>query len=406
MEFLHGGTPRMELQARWSPPEFEEPPPGEGGDQSESLLGVLRRLNVCSGEAKARHYDHEVKGLTVVKPLVGAAADVPAEATVFLARHGSWRGFALSEGINPFFSDVDTHAMAMAVVDLAVRRQICAGARSDRIAALDNFCWPDPVESEQTPDGAYKLAQLVRACRGLFDATRAYGTPLISGKDSMKNDSTMGGVKISVPPTLLVSAIGQLDDVRGAVTLDPKETGDVVFLLGETRDETGGGEYFRYLGAKNGVPSKLGVPAPYVGNKVPRLDPAKTRPLYLALEQAIQSGLVRSAATPALGGWAVTFARCAIAARLGLDLDLDGCPDLAGLPVEAALFSESLGRFLVTTTAKDADAFEDRFQDLACRRVGVVIGEPRLSVRLKGAPIIDLTIDAQVRAFKETLGHG
>jgi len=404
MEFLHGGTPRMELDARWTPPVFDEPPAADTGDQGEALLGLLRRLNVCSGETKARHYDHEVKGLTVVKPFVGVEADVPAEATVFMARHGSWGGYALSEGINPFFSDIDTEAMAMAVVDLAVRRQICAGARGDRIAALDNFCWPDPVESEQTPDGAYKLAQLVRACRGLHDAARDYGTPLISGKDSMKNDSTMGGVKISVPPTLLLSAIGQLDDVRRAVTLDPKAEGDVVFLLGTTRDETGAGEYFRWLGERVGAPIALDAPAPYVGNKIPRLDTAETLPLYRALEQAMGQGLVRSAATPALGGWAVTFARCTMAARLGLELKLDGCPDLAGLPVEAALFSESLGRFLVTTSEADAEKFESRFEGLTCRRVGSVTGDHRLKVTLGGKIVIDQAVEDQVAAFKETLG--
>ena len=294
--------------------------------------------------------------------------------------------------------------MAMAVVDLAVRRQLCAGARGDRIAALDNFCWPDPVESSQTPDGAYKLAQLVRACRGLHDTTCDYGTPLISGKDSMKNDSTMGGVKISVPPTLLVSAIGQLDDVRKAVTLDPKAEGDVVFLLGLTRDETGAGEYYRWLGERDGAEAPLDVPAPYVGNKIPRLDTAETLPLYRAMEQAMRQGLVRSAATPALGGWAVTFARCAMAARLGLELDLNDCPDLAGLPVEAALFSESLGRFLITTSAEDAASFEKSFQGLACRRAGSVTGDPRLKVKLGGKTILDLAVEDQVKAFKETLG--
>jgi len=403
MDFLHGGAPLMVLDAHWSEPRFEEPPEAPVDDWDAALLRVLRRLNVGSGEGKARHYDHEVKGQTVVKPFVGVESDVPAEATVFLARHGSWRGFALSEGVNPFFSDIDAHAMAAAVVDLAVRRQICAGARGDRIAALDNFCWPDPVASVQTPDGAYKLAQLVRACRGLYDATRDYGTPLISGKDSMKNDSSMGGVKISVPPTLLLSAIGQLDDVRRAVTLDPKTAGDVVFLIGTTRDETGGSEYYRDLGEASGQTTPLGSPAPYVGNKVPRLDTTETLPLYRALEQAIGSGLVRSAATPALGGLAVTLARCAMAARLGLDVDFDECPDLAELPLASALFSESLGRFVVTTAPEDAESFERAFDGLACRRVGLVTHDARLAIRSGGSSAIDVEVASLVRAFKETL---
>jgi phosphoribosylformylglycinamidine synthase len=404
MGFLHGGAPEMELTARWSPPRFDEPTTGSLDDELNELLpAMLRRLNLCSGEAQARRYDHEVKGLSVVKPWVGVRNDVPADATVFLARHGSTRGFVLSEGVNPFYSDIDTHAMAMSAVDEALRRQLCAGARLDRVAMLDNFCWPDPVESETTPDGAHKLAQLVRACRGLYEATRVYGTPLISGKDSMKNESMMGGVKISVPPTLLVSAIGRIDDVRRSLTLEPKAADDAVFLLGRTADETGGSEYFRHLGQRDGASAEPGLPRPYVGNKVPRLDPQRTLPLYRELERAVREGVVRSASTPTKGGWAVTFARCVMAGELGLELDLTEARRLAELPMDLFLFSESNGRFLVTTSAEEAESFERRFSRFPCLRVGVVTSRPRLGVAADGRTLIDLDLATLVSAFKETL---
>jgi len=325
---------------------------------------------------------------------------------VFLARHGSTRGFVLSEGINPFYSDIDTHAMAQAVVDEAVRRQLCAGARLDRVALLDNFCWPDPVQSEGTPDGEYKLAQLVRACRGLYEATRAYGTPLISGKDSMKNDSTMGGEKISVPPTLLVSGIGQIDDVRRALSPEPKAPGDLVFLLGATRDETGGSEYFRHLGTRHGLSPGPSEPRPFVSNKVPRLDIGETLPLYRALENAISRGLVRSAATPAKGGWGLTFARVAMAGELGLDLDLARCPDATELDFETLMYSESNGRFLVTVAPDDRDAFRACLAGQACHEVGRVEGGRRLAIRVGDRVKVDASIDALKSAFKETLGDG
>jgi phosphoribosylformylglycinamidine synthase subunit PurSL len=403
MEFLHEGDPDLDLSARWHPPAFHEPPSRPRGDLTAVLHGLVRRLNLASNEVKARHYDHEVKGLTVVKPWVGARADVPAEATAFLVRHGSLRGYVLSEAVNPFLSDIDTYAMALTVVDEAVRRQLCAGARLDRIALLDNFCWPDPVQSSSTPDGAYKMAQLVRACRGLDRLVRAYGTPLVSGKDSMKNDSTMGGVKISVPPTLLVSAIGQLENVRRAVTLDLKAPGDVVFLLGTTRDETGGSEYFRWLGERDGAAQAPGEPAPYVGGAAPMVDPAETLPLYRALEAEIRAGRVRSAATPAKGGLALALARSAMAGELGLLLDLDGCPDLAALPEDGALFSESNGRFVVTVAPEDADAFTGRFEGLPCRRVGTVTATTRIEARLHRRVVLDTDALELKVAWKETL---
>jgi phosphoribosylformylglycinamidine synthase len=403
MQFLHEGDPDLDLTARWKTPVFDEPPAAQEVDCGDVLLALLGRLNLCSGETKARHYDHEVKGLSVIKPWIGVAGDVPADATVSLARHGSLRGFVLSEGVNPFYSDIDTEAMAMAVVDEAVRRQLCAGARLDRIALLDNFCWPDPEESERTPDGDYKLAQLVRACRGLYQAARTYGAPLISGKDSMKNDSSMGGVKVSVPPTLLVSAIGQIDDVRGATTLELKQAGDVVFVLGETADETGGSEYFRWRGERDGVDAPLGAPRPYVGNKVPRLDPAAAMERYRALESAREIVELRSLTTTGRGGWGPALTRCVMAARLGLKLDLDRFPGAASLADDVALFSESNGRLLVTVAADDADAFARAMRAHSCERVGVVTPEPRLVVHRNGNPRIDLDAAALSRAFKETL---
>jgi phosphoribosylformylglycinamidine synthase II len=402
MDFLHHGVPDLDLTARWIPPTWAEPA-SRTADHDETLRALLGRLNLTSGEAKARHYDHEVKGLSVIKPFVGVESDIPAEATVFLARHGSFRGLVLSEGINPFLSDLDTYSMAATVVDEAVRRQICAGARLDRIAALDNFCWPDPVRSEKTPDGEYKLAQLVRACQGLYDVCSAYGVPLISGKDSMKNESTMGGVKICVPPTLLLSAIGQIDDVRSAITLDFKEPGDVIFMLGKTEGHTGGSEYLRHLGERHGSKTELGQPKPFVGSNPPTVDPSETWPLYRELQAAIADGLVRSAATPTKGGLAVSLAKCAMGGGLGGSLDVSACPGVAELDDDALLFSESNGRFIVTVAATDADTFSARFADLDCQRVGTVTERDHLTIQRGSSTLIDLPIEEMRRRFKEGL---
>jgi phosphoribosylformylglycinamidine synthase len=399
MDFLHDGVPRMRLDAAWQAPRFEEPS-RRPVDHARTLLELLSRPNITSNEHTARHYDHEVKALSVVRPFIGVEADVPAEATVFLARHGSLRGFVLSEGVNPFISDLDTEAMAATVVDEAIRRQLCAGARPDRIAALDNFCWPDPVRSEATPDGEYKLAQLVRACRGLYSTCRAYGVPLISGKDSMKNEAVLGGVKISVPPTLLVSAIGQIDDVRTALTLDFKHAGDAVFLLGETGEHTGASEYFRYLGEIEGQEGEIGRPAPFVGTSPPVVDPGESLPLYRMLARAMHRGLVRSAATPTKGGLAVALARCAIAGRLGAAIDLPAVD--ASIAVDTLLFSESNGRFVVTTAAEDADSFSALFRDLPCWRIGTVT-TGSLTVSVDGDGIVDLGVDDMAVSFKKGL---
>jgi phosphoribosylformylglycinamidine synthase len=404
MEFLHDGDPPMLLTASWQRPVFSAPT-DRPGDCGRTLVDMIGRLNLASNEGKARHYDHEVKGLTVVKPWIGVGADVPAEATVFLAHHGSLRGYVLSEGINPFLSDLDTFAMAATAVDEAVRRQLCAGARLDRIAALDNFCWPDPVQSTQTPDGEYKLAQLVRACRGLYSTCRAYGVPLISGKDSMKNEAVMGGVKISVPPTLLVSAIGQIDDVRRAITADFKSAGDALFVLGETAAETGGSEYFRYLGERQGLEAEGGGPTPYVGNSVPTVDADRNLGLYRAFSKALETGIVRSAATPAKGGLAAALARAALAGGLGAEVDIDQVPAEPGLATDDLLFAESNGRFVVTVASGAAERFEKLLDGQPCRRVGTISEHGRLVMRRRETTVVDVELAELEASFKRTLAH-
>jgi phosphoribosylformylglycinamidine synthase len=407
MAFLHDGAPPLELVARWAPRSFAEPPPESRvrDDQlGAALLGLLSRRNVAVDETLHRRYDHEVKGLTVIKPFVGVDRDVPADATVFLARHGSLRGFALAEGVNPFFSDLDTHAMAWSVVDEALRKLVAIGADPERIAILDNFCWPDPIEAPENPEGAHKLGQLVRACRGLYEAALAYEAPLVSGKDSMKNDSTMGGVRISVPPTLLISALGQIDDVRRAVTLELDAPGDLVYVLGQTRDERGASEYSRWLGERDGLVPALGEPQPYIGGAVPRVDPKETVPLYRAVAQAHRSALLRSATTTSLGGLAVAWARTVMASGVGVDLDLEQAEDLSGLAGDAALFSESNGRFVVTIRPQDRPRFEDLFHGHAFRQIGTVTSVARLVVRRGGRVLLELERQALREAFHAGFG--
>ncbi|UCG39649.1 MAG: phosphoribosylformylglycinamidine synthase subunit PurS, partial [bacterium] len=294
MEFLHDGVPQMVLEARWTPPAVSEPDLGEPADPAQLLLALLGRLNICSKESIVRRYDHEVQGGSVVKPFTGVRDDGPSDAAVVRPVLDSYEGVVVSNGIVPRYSDVDTYAMATNAVDEALRNYVAVGGDPEWAAALDNFCWCDPVQSEKTPDGTYKLAQLVRANRGLYDAVTSYGVPLISGKDSMKNDYIMGGVKISIPPTLLVSVIGRMQDVRRAVTMDLKEEGNLLYVLGVTGDELGGSEYYAHLG--------------FTGSREPRVSFPEALERYLRYHSALREGLVRSCHDCSDGGLAVALA--------------------------------------------------------------------------------------------------
>jgi phosphoribosylformylglycinamidine synthase len=383
LEFLHDGCPRFDLQARWAPPQARVPrlaPAVElaGADPLALLETMLQRPNLRSNEDKARQYDHEVKGRTVLKPWLGTARDVPGDATIFLAEYGEKAGIVLSRGFNSHLADVDAYAMIGWIVDEAVRRILAVGGRLDYIAGLDNFCWPDPVESAQTPDGQYKLAQLVRANQALFDYCTAFNVPLISGKDSMKNDSTRGGRKISIPPSVLFSAIGRIDDVEQALTLDAKAAGDIVYVIGETRADLAGSELAhllaeRKLAGAQATPVEDAFLAYVIGlGECTALDVSAALATYRAVESAARARLVRSLHAPTLGGLAVGLWRVAHAGGLGLALDVNAIPTTVALDAATVLFSETPGRFIATVAPENAKAFEQALAGIACAAIGRV----------------------------------
>jgi len=390
LDFLHEGLPRMRLKAVWTPPHHPEPDLASAPPPGVALAELLADLNLCSIEKKCRQYDHEVKGLSVVKPFVGVNNDVPSDASVFMVDYESHEGVVLTEAVNPHYSDIDTYHMVASIIDLALRRAVGAGARLDHMAGLDNFCWPDPVQSPKTPDGHYKLAQLVRANMALYDYTTAFGVPLISGKDSMKNDSTRGGVKISIPPTLLFSVIAKIDDVRKAVTMDAKCPDDFVYLIGKTRDELGASEYYRYLARRAGSPEQI-------GNRVPKVDVGEAKTVLEAMSRAVADGLVHSVHALGKGGLAVGLAKVAFAGELGMAIDLGVISKPFFRDPAILLFSESNSRYVATVPRDKQKAFEKAMSNAPWALLGATTPEPRLRIRdLR----YDLVIDADVLELK------
>jgi phosphoribosylformylglycinamidine synthase subunit PurSL len=385
MAFLHHGLPEMRLSAHWQPPRHPEPTFPGPTDLMASLLRMLGRLNICSKEWVIRQYDHEVQGMSVIKPLVGKANDGPSDAAVLRPLLDSMEGVIVANGICPRYSDIDTYHMVACAIDEAIRNVIAVGGSLGHIAGLDNFCWPDPVLSPGTPDGPYKLAQLVRANQALYDYCIAYGVPCISGKDSMKNDYHVGDTKISVPPTLLFSVMACMPDVRRAITMDVKHPGDLVFVLGETRAELGGSEYYALHGA--------------IGNRVPQVDAPRARVLYEALSQAIQRGLVSACHDCSDGGFGVAAAEMAFAGGFGMHLDLRAMPREADITRDdTLLYAETASRFVVTVPPQHRQAFCEALHDCALGEVGYVLDTAQLRVLgLQG----DIIINSDVRQLQE-----
>ena len=387
INFMHEGLPRYSLKGKWNPPTFEEPSL-EGRDVAKDVKDMLSSLNICSGEYKARQYDHEVKGLSVIKPYIGKERDVSGDAGVFMVEPLSREGVVLSAGILPRYSDIDTYHMMASVIDLAIRRAVAAGARTDMLSGLDNFCWPDPVQSAKTPDGEYKMAQLVRANEALYDYTIAFSCPCISGKDSMKNDSTRGGRKISIPPTVLFSVIGKADDIAHCVSPDFKRAGEDVYVVGLTKPELGGSEYFAMMDA--------------TGNNVPKVNAEEALKLYKAIENMLKEDIASSVGTPALGGLAVAMAKAAMGGRVGVTLDLSKVPAENGMKDVEILFSESNSRFIISCKKENSAAVEKALAGFALAKVGSTDNSGVFSIKgNEGEYKVDM--EEMVNSYKSTL---
>jgi phosphoribosylformylglycinamidine synthase II len=393
MDFLHDGLPRMDLRAAWNSPLPSAVRPAAPRDLGATLERVLRRWNVCSKHYLVRQYDHEVQGGSVVKPLCGARGTGPSDAAVVRPVLSSSRAVVVAHGIAPKFADLDARSMAGSAVDEAIRNAVAVGADPDTIVGLDNFCWPDPLPSARNPDGEHKLAQLVRTCETLREVCTAHGVPLISGKDSMKNDYHHGDVRISIPPTLLFTALGQIPDAGRAVTMDLKRPGESVYLLGRTAEELGGSEYYDLLGIQGGVP--------------PDVHPAEQARLYRKLHAAMAEGLVSACHDCSDGGLAVALAETAFAGDIGLEVDLRSlAPDELDRD-DLLLFSESNGRFVVSVREGSEARFETKLAGLPCRLLGKTRPDGRLRViGLEGALVLDRDLRELEAAWRAPLDFG
>ena len=392
IEFLHDGVPQLQLESEWKAPELTAFLPPENADHSNLLIRMLAQPNIASKETWVRQYDHEVIAQTAVKPFVGVERDGPGDAGVLAPIHGSTHGLVVSNGIAPRYSDIDAGAMAAAAVDEAVRNAVCAGVDMSKIAGLDNFCWPDPIESEKTPDGRFKLAQLVRANRELERVCRAYFVPCVSGKDSMKNDYGSGEGKISIPPTLLFSVFGNHPDVRYTTTSDLKP-GESLYLVGKSKQELGASELAFMLRSSG--------EAAGIGGEVPRLpDPEVKLQSYKSLTKAIQKGIVRTAHDCSEGGVAVAIAEMCIGGRCGAAIDIDG-PGEADL--WGRLWGESLGRIIVGISQKNRPEFLQAMAGSEITYLGETTDSDHLSIYDGDDLIIESKVEDLVKSWKESL---
>ena len=396
MQFLHEGRPPVIRDAVYEPKQHTPLswPAGQTQDSvdlSDTLLRILGSLNVASKEWVIRQYDHEVQGGSVIKPLVGVENDGPSDAAVVRPILDSRRGLVISCGMNPHYGDLDPYPMAASAIDEAIRNCVAVGADPARIAILDNFCWGYTDRPET-------LGSLVRAALACHDLAIALGTPFISGKDSLNNEFSyeIGGDRrtISIPPSLLISALGQVEDVRSCVTMDLKAPGNLLYQVGLTHDELGGSHFSLVEGCRGGIP--------------PRVDPELAKRTFTGVHRAIKAGAVRACHDLSEGGLAVAAAEMALAGSLGVQLDLDHVPhDLSKLTsigrTAALLFSESNTRFLCEIPRDQASLFQELLGDVPHAAIGLINDTTQLAIHVTDRPLIETDIAMLKEAWQAPL---
>ena len=380
MEFLHLGVPKVARPARWVPAAVQEPKLAVPRDLTSVLLNLLSWWDTCSKEWIIRRYDHEVQGGSVVKPLSGIRHQGPSDAAVIRPRLGSQRGLVLSNGINFRYGDIDPYWMAVLAIEEAVRQIVAVGGSFDQIAILDNFCWGDPTRLEV-------LGSLVRASFGCYDAAKAFGTPFISGKDSLHNEFRAGDKTIQIPGTLLISAIGVIPDTAKAVSMDAKKAGSALYVVGVTKPELGGSSYYALQNQ--------------IGSSVPKVDLEKSAAALRTVSEAVARGLAASAHDCSEGGIGVASAEMAFSGGLGLTLDLKQVPRERIDREDALLFSESASRFLLEVPPEKEEAFRAACAGLTFAKIGTFeSGRVFRVVGFSGSPVIETTIDALQEAWQ------
>jgi phosphoribosylformylglycinamidine synthase len=391
LAFLHGGTPRPVRKASFTPPSLPDPgcpaPASAGSDHARTILALLASPDIASKEWIVRQYDHEVQGMAVQKPLVGVRRDAPGDAAVLKPLHDSPMGVAIACGANPRYGALDPASMAGAVIDEALRNAVAVGGDPARTAILDNFSWGNCDKED-------RLGSLVLAAQACREAALAYGTPFISGKDSLNNEYRVGGESRSIPPTLFISALAIVPDVAKTVSMDLKAAGSRLYLVGATRPELGGSHYLSLLGKEGGT--------------VPRPDLGSAPNLLRAVHAAIRSGTVLACHDLSEGGLSVAAAEMAFAGELGLEIDVArvvlvgfGDREKAFDPDTTRLYSQSCSRFLVEIAEGSAAAFERALSGLPCVAIGKTTSDRRLRIRgSAGLVLADLDIEELRRAFQ------
>jgi phosphoribosylformylglycinamidine synthase len=376
MDFIFSSL-QISKKAIWVNKTEEKEQLQEKKNYNNDLIAILSSVNIAPKDWILHQYDHEVQGGSVLKAIDSSSVGIN-DAAVLRPKLSSKKAVVVGCGINPFYSDLDPYHMAALAIDEALRNVISMGASLEKTFILDNFSWG-------SPDDPQVLGGLVRAAKACYDYSLYFGTPFISGKDSFYNEYNSGTDKITIPGTLLISAVSILEDWRLAVGSSFKKDDNFIYLVGLTKPELGQSEYLRMQGVKKG--------------RVPKVEP-NAKDVFINLSKAIDKSIVASCHDLSEGGISAAIAEMCVGSGLGASLFLGEVPVSESIDDYQVLFSESPSRFLVEVEKDKKEEFQQQFKGVPFGLVGCTAEEKKLTIyNKKSSKIVDISL----QLIKESL---
>jgi phosphoribosylformylglycinamidine synthase II len=350
-------------------------------DYNETLKRLLASPNIASRESVIRQYDHEVRASTVIKPLQGLLGkETHGDAAVIKPLEDSYKGLAITSDVNPSFCRINPFWGAASAIDEVCRNLTAVGATPHAFADCLNFGNPEK------PD---RMADFYECCRGLGHMAASLGVPFVSGNVSFYNESA--ALKESIPPTPTILGIGLCEDVRECVTADVKEAGNLLYVIGETKEELGGSEYCKLRRVEGGI--------------VPRTDPEVLRRSMQSLREAMKIGLIASCHDVSEGGLAVAVCEMLLGGDIGASITIASIsPELRS---DYMLFSESNSRWVVEVCRGEAS---EKFEELMNTRgvcisnMGETLEEKRIGIQDKNKELVNISLEEVRTAWLGTIG--
>jgi len=350
----------------------------EPSDYNQVLLALLGSEAIASREWIIRQYDHEVGARTVLKPLQGHPfSPVHGDSPVLKPLPDSWKGLAISADVNPYLTELDPYWGSASAVDEIFRNIVAVGANPHSLADCLNFGNPEKKD---------RLGDFAASCEGLTLVAKSCGVPFISGNVSFYNETPSG----SIPPTPSLLGVGIIDDIRSAVTVDLKEEGNIIYLIGRTSPELAGSEYWHHLGVSGKEKGQ-----------VPKVDPQVLKTSMESILNAMSACTILSCHDLSEGGLGVAIAEMCIGGGRGAKCELS---QVGSLRPDATLFSESNTRWLVEVPPHQEESFSEHMKGCEISKLGTV-EEERLEIFYHGDELINIPLSDMRQAWKMGLNR-